>query len=282
VLVLGSACADDADCQDPSRPGTDPAATCTNSGQRLNQLVSPLTTAATRDDPRHPGAKVFLSAGHCFEDLQIACDPTAGAGDPGACHAGKCEPVGGALQAGTCKRDQGLCRSNADCPNGVPCRPDLLTLTAADTDGDDIPDPIDNCPRVPNPDQADTDGDGIGDACDPMPGPCPPGATLGSVRCRVSELEDLTQRLVDNATFQSTLLRTIARARALLEGSRVTGPRARVILRHATTDVAQYIYRIRSLRGRRLLGSDVRQQLLAVATPLLADLRALRTAASAR
>lgn len=39
---------------------------------------------------------------------------------------------------------------------------------AQDSDGDNIPDPYDNCPNVgyPNPDQTDTDGDGKGDACD--------------------------------------------------------------------------------------------------------------------
>jgi hypothetical protein len=35
-----------------------------------------------------------------------------------------------------------------------------------DSDGDGIPDNIDNCPDVYNPDQADSDGDGVGDACD--------------------------------------------------------------------------------------------------------------------
>ena len=34
-----------------------------------------------------------------------------------------------------------------------------------DADGDRVPDRVDNCPRIPNPDQA--DGDGDGDACDP-------------------------------------------------------------------------------------------------------------------
>jgi Thrombospondin type 3 repeat len=36
----------------------------------------------------------------------------------------------------------------------------------SDTDGDSIPDSLDNCPLVANPDQADSDHDGIGNACD--------------------------------------------------------------------------------------------------------------------
>lgn len=34
-----------------------------------------------------------------------------------------------------------------------------------DEDGDGVPDEIDDCPAVPNPDQTDVDGDGVGDAC---------------------------------------------------------------------------------------------------------------------
>ncbi|MEA1868256.1 MAG: thrombospondin type 3 repeat-containing protein, partial [Thermodesulfobacteriota bacterium] len=35
-----------------------------------------------------------------------------------------------------------------------------------DSDGDGVPDEMDNCPDTYNPDQSDSDGDGIGDACD--------------------------------------------------------------------------------------------------------------------
>ncbi len=42
--------------------------------------------------------------------------------------------------------------------NGVPA-------TGVDTDGDGVPDELDNCPTVPNPDQKDSDFDGVGDAC---------------------------------------------------------------------------------------------------------------------
>lgn len=37
-------------------------------------------------------------------------------------------------------------------------------------DGDEVPDDIDNCPDVANPDQSDYDKDGVGDACDDTPG----------------------------------------------------------------------------------------------------------------
>ena len=43
--------------------------------------------------------------------------------------------------------------------------PNEQTLLDLDTDGDYIPDALDNCPSVQNPDQADADSDGNGDPC---------------------------------------------------------------------------------------------------------------------
>jgi hypothetical protein len=44
-----------------------------------------------------------------------------------------------------------------------------LPPVTGDFDFDSIPDNLDDCPGVFNPDQTDTDGDNIGDACDPTP-----------------------------------------------------------------------------------------------------------------
>ena len=60
--------------------------------------------------------------------------------------------------------------SDSDGRDSVFARTFSVPLANPDTDGDGIPDSIDNCPTVANPDQRDTDGDGIGDACDPTPG----------------------------------------------------------------------------------------------------------------
>jgi len=52
--------------------------------------------------------------------------------------------------------------NEGDCPN-------TPNSDQTDTDGDNIPDIVDNCPNTPNSDQTDSDGDGVGDVCDGCP-----------------------------------------------------------------------------------------------------------------
>jgi hypothetical protein len=74
--------------------------------------------------------------------------------------------------------DQGACPSGQACIGTVCLAHDPGIdapsssdghITADDDDGDGIPNAVDNCPAVANPDQANEDGDKFGDACDPCP-----------------------------------------------------------------------------------------------------------------
>lgn len=66
-----------------------------------------------------------------------------------------------------------LCNPDTDgdtVPNGVDNCPDDFNPGQEDSDGDGAGDPCDNCLTESNPDQADTDEDGPGDVCDNCPG----------------------------------------------------------------------------------------------------------------
>jgi acetyltransferase-like isoleucine patch superfamily enzyme len=63
-------------------------------------------------------------------------------------------------------------------PQGSAC--DIGAYESSDSDGDGVPDGIDNCPTVYNPDQADTNGDGYGDACVSPGVTIPSGSSFGS------------------------------------------------------------------------------------------------------
>ena len=78
-------------------------------------------------------------------------------------------PLGAFCDAEACKRDHRACVSDLDCPPLVPCVTDesgFIVAASPDSDGDGVPDHLDNCPDAANPDQQDLDDDGTGDACD--------------------------------------------------------------------------------------------------------------------
>ncbi len=110
-------------------------------------------------DPESPTdtGVTYQTIGECIETVGGACTPATAATD--------CGP-GAFCEAAICRRTQGVCTTSADCPPGIPCEDRPIVPASADIDGDTVPDHLDNCRDVPNPDQADLDGDRAGDACD--------------------------------------------------------------------------------------------------------------------
>jgi len=122
---------------------------CTNVEADIQRLFAPVSNA------KATSGETFFSAGSCVEDRGDICDVDADCRRKETCSPG-----------GTCQRHFGSCRTDADCRPGLTCAPHLVTVNAADTDGDGVVDPFDNCPRRANTDQADENDNGVGDACD--------------------------------------------------------------------------------------------------------------------
>jgi Tol biopolymer transport system component len=270
VQRLGGACARNADCAaiDPYGDGN---AYCSQSDQTFQRLVNPLTRGARK---RRSGARVLSGSGRCVEDTSIACDPSKGAGANG-CRAGTfCEPSRVAPGTGTCRRELRVCGTDDDCPRDVPCRPDLLTFTAADTDGDEIPDVSDDCPLAANPDQDDADGDGVGDACDPTTA-CTELVTPAGVRCRTVALGELMTTLLDAGALRNALIHDGDGVLAGLRRADAPGRTRRKALRAAERRARTLAHRARSLTARRQIAADARQVIVARALRLRLDIRAL-------
>src|SRR5262249_185773 len=106
-------------------------------------------------------------------------NPLAG-GDPGT-NTGTAYIADGACIETATGPFQGVGVTAADCPPGSTCQPQAIVPASPDTDGDGVPDQLDNCPLDPNPGQVDTDGDGVGDACDVET--CGNGVVEGAEEC---------------------------------------------------------------------------------------------------
>ena len=136
---IGDSCQTDNDCPVPATCSPEPSA---------YRILEPLGQAA------EGRGEIFVGAGQCVEVLPSSCALD------GDCAAGEF------CAEGTCARLQGACAANTDCPQGAVCERSLTMSTARDSDRDELPDPYDNCPEVPNVLQQDADDDGVGDACE--------------------------------------------------------------------------------------------------------------------
>jgi hypothetical protein len=118
-----------------------------------------------------PGEVIYPATGRCIETLGGTCGANADC------------PTAAFCDFSECKRDHRTCDDDEDCPPAVPCvkgPSGAIVVASPDTDGDGVPDHLDNCPDAANSDQLDTDGDRAGDACDLDCPTCPgPTATAG-------------------------------------------------------------------------------------------------------
>jgi hypothetical protein len=101
----------------------------------------------------------------------LAGNPARDAGDPAGC--------------GLTVDQRGVPR-----PQGARCDLGAIEAGAPDADGDRVPDPIDDCPAVPNLDQRDSDADKLGDVCDNCPAVANP--TQSTTACLTASTKSAT------------------------------------------------------------------------------------------
>jgi len=144
-------------------------------------------------------------------------------GQPGICADGTRTCTGGQMQ---CSRDRGP--RSEDCDNGLDddcnglidehdaaCAADCTGNRTADSDGDHVPDCVDNCPNIGNHNQNDFDQDGSGDACES-------GASLADIN-RSGRVDGLDLAVLGRSFAQSCNDAAYDRAADLSRDCRVDG-----------------------------------------------------------
>lgn len=121
---------------------------CRDEAQDIQRLIGPLAGDGT--------VELFPSGvGRCTRVTETACSQNEDCPRGQTCGT-----------RAVCLETLAECSRDSDCPQNAFCRRELVIASALDSDGDEIPDPCDNCAGLPNLDQIDSDGDGVGDACD--------------------------------------------------------------------------------------------------------------------
>ena len=208
-------------------------AKCIDTKQGTGRQAQPLAK-------RNAGAKVLVAAGRCVEPLVQSCATS------------DC-PAGSVCRQQQCERRDAPCRTDADCPAGT-CRSDVVTATAEDTDGDEVPDVVDNCPFRSNPDQADDDGNHVAMQCEVALAACPSEATVGTLSCRVDALDGEASQCLLDARFRGKLDKLVRRMQATLLRAERSSKRA-AGLRRVRHDLRSYRRLLASRRGREVLAS---------------------------
>jgi hypothetical protein len=154
------------------------------SSDPTNAAVSDSTTMVLQAQPRNPGATTFfndVALNKYTVSFSALLTPVSGLVGSGFVPAGGTATVTLVVVPGSVKfaglagntvnariqvEGQDFSGHNVSFSASVP----VTFTTAPDSDGDGVPDSVDNCPLVFNPSQLDTfpvGGNGVGDCCDP-------------------------------------------------------------------------------------------------------------------
>jgi len=125
------------------------------------------------DEPGAAGCTNYFTDedgdGYGLEEVAVCLCEKPGPGEPYALLTGDCDdqnPAASPAEPEVCDGVDNNCNNAVDeffTDNDVDGLADCID---PDDDNDDVPDELDNCQLVPNPDQADDDADWVGNACD--------------------------------------------------------------------------------------------------------------------